>query len=201
MLGESAGPDIVVDVSDTVASTKPPTYRFSRDGFVRAWEAGAFDQRVELIDGEVWPVVIGTWHGRTTAIVIIQLGRVGGGEVTSATLPSSGSLPDPDCWVLRPGARPAEAISERLDAWNPADVLLVVEVSDETVLADLNIKARLYGEAGYPVYWVVTRDGIYEHLGPGPGGYRTRARYGRAERILVGFAGTDLAVDELLAPG
>jgi Uma2 family endonuclease len=167
---------------------------------VRAWEAGAFDQRVELIDGEVWPVVIGNWHGRTTFLVGYQLMRVGGGEVSGATLPASGSLPDPDCWVLRPGAEPTEAITERLSAWRPGDVLVVVEVSDETLLADLNIKARLYGEAGFPVYWVVTREGIYEHLEPGPGGYRTRALYRRGDRIPVAYAGTDLAVDDLLAP-
>lgn len=33
-----------------------------------AWEAGAFDHRVELVEGEVWPVVIGDWHGETLAI-------------------------------------------------------------------------------------------------------------------------------------
>lgn len=131
----------------------------------------------------------------------IQLGRFGEGIVSSATLPSSGSLPDPDVWVRRPGASPAGAISARLDAWHPADVLLVVEVSDETLLADLNIKVRVYGEAGFPVYWVVTRDGIYEHVDPGPAGYGGRVLYRKGARIPIGFAGTDLSVDELLAPG
>ncbi|MGK8523564.1 hypothetical protein ACRS6B_19345 [Nocardia asteroides] len=39
-------------------------YRWTRSEFLRAWEAGAFDHRVELVEGEVWPVVIGSWHGR-----------------------------------------------------------------------------------------------------------------------------------------
>lgn len=41
-------------------------------------------------------------------------------------------------------------------------MLLVVEVADETTIQDLNVKAKRYGEAGYPVYWVVTEVAIYE---------------------------------------
>jgi hypothetical protein len=29
-------------------------YRWSRSEFVRAWEAGAFDHRVEFVEGEIW---------------------------------------------------------------------------------------------------------------------------------------------------
>ena len=43
-----------------MSSTVAP-YRWSVSEFLRAWEAGAFDNRVELINGEVWPVVIGDW--------------------------------------------------------------------------------------------------------------------------------------------
>jgi Uma2 family endonuclease len=78
-------------------------------------------------------------------------------------------------------------------------VLLVVEVSDETMLYDLEIKARLYGKAGYSVYWVVTQQAIYEHTTPTPSGYRTRVEYRPGERIPVRYAGTDLAVGELIA--
>jgi hypothetical protein len=77
-------------------------------------------------------------------------------------------------------------------------VLLVVEVSDETILADLEIKAKLYGGAGYPVYWVVTRDAIYEHTTPTPSGYHTRNEYRPGERIRIAYASTDLPVAELL---
>ncbi len=52
-------------MTDTV-----PNYRWSPSKFIRAWEAGAFDRRVELVDGEVWPVIIGSWHGRTVARLI-----------------------------------------------------------------------------------------------------------------------------------
>jgi Uma2 family endonuclease len=78
-------------------------------------------------------------------------------------------------------------------------VLLVVEVADETLIQDLNVKAKLYGQAGYPVYWVVTQEAIYEHTGPMSTGYRTRVEYLHGERIPVPYTATDLAVDDLIA--
>lgn len=174
------------------------TYRWTRDGFLRAWEAGAFDGRVEYIDGEVIPVVIGRWHGQATTRAIKALPDAGGEEVTQATLPSSGSLPDPDVWVLRPDAEPIAQLSGRLAEWDPADVLLVVEVSDETVTLDLTTKARLYGSAGYGTYWVLTRDALYVHTEPTPDGYRYRTELRAGERVPVPYADIELAVDDLI---
>lgn len=77
--------------------------------------------------------------------------------------------------------------------WDPADVLLVVEVDDETVRADLTTKARLYGAAGFAVYWVVTREGVHEHTGPTPFGYRVIRRYWPGDRLAVPYG--DVAVD------
>jgi hypothetical protein len=180
-------------VTDAVLS-----YRWSRDEFVRAWEAGAFERRVELVDGEIWPVVIGPWHGDTTARVIQALTNAAV-KVTTATLPAGDSLLDPDCWVRPADAEPTDFIGSRLVAWRPEDVLLVVEVADETIMHDLGIRARLYGQAGHQVYWVVTREVIYEHTEPTPDGYRVRVEYRRGDRIPVGYASTDLLVDDLLA--
>lgn len=173
-------------------------YRWSQREFVRAWEAGVFDHRVELVEGEIWPVVIGDWHGETVGQVLASLPR-SGVRVTNATLPTGGSLPDPDCWVRRADVDPIGAIGTRLSVWNADDVLLVVEVSDETMIQDLNVKAALYGRAGYPAYWVVTQNAIYEHTGPITTGYRTRVEYLRGERIPVPYTSTDLAVDDLIA--
>jgi hypothetical protein len=174
------------------------SYHWTRNEFVRAWEAGVFDHRTELIDGEVWPVVIGSWHGRTVGRIIRALPDEGV-EVTTETLPTGDSLPDPDCWVLRSGAEPMASIGSRLSVWAPSDVLLVVEVSDETVTADLGVKARLYGRAGYPVYWVLTHDAVYEHTAPSPSGYRTRREYRTGDRIPVRYTDTELAVDDLVS--
>jgi hypothetical protein len=78
--------------------------------------------------------------------------------------------------------------------------VLVVEVADETVHQDLGPKAVLYARAGYPCYWAVTRDGIYDHTNPTEAGYRTRVLYRRGDRLTVTYAGVDLAVNDLLAP-
>src|SRR5215212_5853642 len=105
-----------------MSSTVAP-YRWSVSEFLRAWEACAFDHRVELIEG---PVVTGRWHGRTVTEVIALLKRWTG-EVTMTTLPSGNSLPDPDC-CLREGATPIGALGSKLDLWDAKDVLLVVEI-------------------------------------------------------------------------
>jgi hypothetical protein len=175
------------------------TRRWSRDEFLRAWEAGEFEHRVELIDGEVWPVSIGYWHGATVFEVGAAL-RHPSVRVVGATLPSGRSLPDPDCWVHRAGAEPLAALGTRLPEWAPSDVLLVVEVSDETISQDLTVKSRLYGKSGWSVYWVVTRKVIYEHTEPHDQGYRTRTEYHPGDKIPLRYANTELSVDDLIAP-
>lgn len=175
-------------------------YRWTRSEFLRAWEAGAFDHRVELVEGEVWPVVIGSWHGRAVFRIARKL-PTDGVEVTSETLPTAQSLPDPDCWVLRADADQVDSIGSKIAVWDPSDVLLVIEISDETVMQDLSVKAKLYGRAGYSAYWVVTKTVIYEHTEPTATGYRTRKEYRPGDHIPVHYAGTELAVDDLLFAG
>lgn len=176
-----------------------PRYRWTVSEFVRAHEAQAFERRVELVAGDIWPVSHGSWHGRTSPHVMTSLPRHDV-VITCSSLPAPGSLLDPDGWVLRAGAEPVGEIGRDLHRWDPADVLLVVEVADEFLLADLELKARLYGQAGYPVTWVVTRDSVFEHTEPREHGYTNRRTYGRGERVPIAYAGTDIAVDDLLGP-
>lgn len=174
-----------------------PTYRWSREGFLKAWEAGAFEHRVEFVDGEVIPVVIGDWHGRATFRIAHALIEAGC-DATSSTLPAGESLPDPDCWVPRPGALPAGKVAARLSEWAADDVLLVVEVADETVTFDLTVKARLYGSAGFGTYWVVTREAVYVHTEPTEAGYRHRTEHRSGERVPVPGSDLELSVDDLI---
>jgi hypothetical protein len=96
-------------------------YRWSRSEFVRASEAGAFDHRVELVEGEIWPVVTGSRHGDTVGQLLALLPR-SGVRVTTATLPTGESLPDPDCWVRRADAEPVGAIGSKLSVWDAAAI-------------------------------------------------------------------------------
>lgn len=64
------------------------TWRWDEASFVRAWEAGVFgDQRVELVEGDVWPASIGLWHGSVTGNVT-RLLPDHGWRITSASLPA-----------------------------------------------------------------------------------------------------------------
>lgn len=172
-------------------------WRWSATEFLRAYDAGAFEGRVELVEGEVWPVVIGDWHGEAQARLMGLL-RADGVTVTGSTLASGDSLPDPDCWVRRRDAEPRGELSKRLSLWRADDVLLVVEVSDDTLFDDLTVKARVYGSAGYPVLWVVSPEKVYVHTRPIPGGYAERQEYVRGQRVPVPYADVELAVDELI---
>ena len=177
-----------------------PNYRWSAGEFVRAWEAGAFHSRVELVEGEVWPVVIGDWHGDVVGNVMGLLRQVDI-KATASTLPSGDSLPDPDCWVRRPGAEPVGTVGTvgtKLSVWSPQDVLLVIEVSDETLMADLTTKARIYGTAGWPVYWVVSPEAVYVHSEPHADGYGLRREYRAGDQLPVTFADAEIAVDDLI---
>ncbi|MGQ0576649.1 MAG: Uma2 family endonuclease [Pseudonocardia sp.] len=181
-------------------SAHPALHRWTLAEFLHAWEAGSFGKRIELIDGEVWDVPIGPWHARTTARIIRALPN-DRFEVLAGSLPAGESLPEPDCWVLRIGAEPVAHLSRRMLRWAADDVMLVVEVSDETRDHDLGRKATLYAQSGYRWYWVVAREGVYCHTGPSTAGYDHRVLYKPGERVPVPYVdGVTLAVDDLLAP-
>jgi Uma2 family endonuclease len=82
-------------------------------------------------------------------------------------IPGLTSKPQPDRSVARGAVRDYARRSP-----GPADIALVVEVSDAT-LADDQILAGLYGRAGIPFYWIVNVvDGQVEvYSRPGPAGY------------------------------
>jgi hypothetical protein len=173
---------------------------WDEESFVRAWEAGVFgDQRVELVEQEVWPVSMGPWHGQVSANVIRLLPDAEW-RVTMATLPASGSLPDPDAWVQRRGATPVARLGAtgRLARWNVDDVGLVVEVSDTSFGFDTTTKARVYGSAGYAIYWVVHRGGVEVFTDPGTDGYGVREHIEPHGTIAVPYAPLTLNVAELL---
>jgi hypothetical protein len=176
------------------------TWRWNEEAFVRAWEAGVFgDKRVEMVRGEVWPVSIGPWHGAVAAN-LIRLLPEDGWRITIATLPAAGSLPDPDAWVVRRGAEPVSRLGEtgRLARWSPSDVALVVEVADTSFFVDTEVKSKVYGAGGYPVYWVVHRDGVEVFTDPFEAGYRRRDHVPADGELNVPYADVRLSVARLL---
>lgn len=177
------------------------TWRWDEESFILAWEAGVFrGARVELVEGEVWPVSIGLWHGAVTGNIVRALPN-DEWRVTTASLPAAGSIADPDVWVHRRGARPVARLGAtgRLARWSAGDVALVVEVADSSLAAELETKARVYGRSGYPVYWVVHRGGVEVLTEPYEAGYRRRATVPPGGRVEVPYLpGRTVAVDAIL---
>jgi Uma2 family endonuclease len=188
-----------VRTADSLSEPVELDFRWGIDGFLRAWEAGAFgDDRVELVNGRLLNVVIGDWHGA----VVMQVGallRSDGVKVTASSLMTGDSVPDPDCWVRRAGAQ-ASAVVGRLSRWRPEDVLLVVEVSDDSKDLDLGEKADLYAAGGFETYWVIHRDGVEVFTHPHEGTYRDRRSLVAGDRVVTPYGpASGLAVDDLIS--
>lgn len=90
------------------------------------------------------------------------------------------SEPEPDAIVL---ARPTREYRQANP--QPADILLLVEVSDTTLEFDKEVKANLYARAGIQEYWISDVNGkqLLVHRDPGPNGYRSVIAYSGADQI------------------
>lgn len=149
----------------------------ARDFWVLA-DAGAFQDyaKAELIEGEVWIVnAVWRWHARVTAHFTIETGVALRQLGSALVVYGSGSVNLSDDSVLEPDVCVGEALPDG-QGMPLAAVRLAIEVSDATVSRDLGVKARLYGLAGIPEYWVVDREGgrVVQMWAPGPDGYAER---------------------------
>lgn len=104
--------------------------------------------------------------------------------------------PEPDFALLKP----------RLDDYTeshpgPADILLIIEVSDSSLTYDQNIKAKLYAQAGVPEFWLITlaEDAILAYRQPTAEGYRSMQKVVPGETISPqAFPDVHIAVDDIL---
>lgn len=140
-------------------------------------EAGVFapDARLELLEGEiVEKAPIGSRHaGAVNAlnrILVRQAGERAVVAVQNPIIAGERSVPQPDLALLEP----------RADSYSgahpiPADVLLVIEVSDTTLAFDIGTKVPLYARFGVPEAWVVDLQerSIRVFRDPSANGYRT----------------------------
>jgi Uma2 family endonuclease len=87
--------------------------------------------------------------------------------------------PEPDLIVFSKPSR------EFKDNPRPADLRLVLEISDSTLNFDLTTKARLYARARIVEYWVVDIPGrrIIVHRDPQEGQYRSITAYAEQESV------------------
>jgi Uma2 family endonuclease len=112
------------------------------------------DEPVELLEGFlVVKMSKNPPHSKSTGRVQRHLDtRLPGGFFTRAQEPVTldDGEPEPDVAVVR---GTDEQYTTRHPG--PADVPLVVEVADSTVIRDRTMKMRSYARAGIPVYWIV----------------------------------------------
>jgi Uma2 family endonuclease len=126
----------------------------------RMGEAGVFrpEERVELIEGDLIVMApIGGPHLRLVNVVARLLTfQAGDSAIVSVQNPVSlppQSEPQPDIVVLPPEYRQRAAVP------TGADVLLVIEAADTTLVYDRDLKIPLYGASWHPRSLAVRRSG------------------------------------------
>ena len=131
-------------------------HRFTLDEYLRLSDSGFLAGRTEFIDGEILdmpaqkdPHTIGVTKTTYWCVGKFPVDRFW--VRVQSTLLTAGSAPDPDFAIL--DGPPAESAG----GYPSADrALLVVEVSDSTLLADTTSKMSLYASAGVRDYWVLS---------------------------------------------
>lgn len=132
-------------------------HRFSVEDYYRMAETGVLkpDARVELLDGRIIDMSpIGPFHGGVTNYLIEVFTAASKGRwKTSVQNPvhlDDHSEPQPDLILLKPVA---DFYRKRHP--HPADVFLLVEVSDTTLTTDREDKIPAYGHAGIGEVWII----------------------------------------------
>jgi Uma2 family endonuclease len=173
---------------------------FSRQEYEKMIDAGILheDEHVELIAGRIVQMSPeGPLHAGTIDLCADVLRRLfGPGYTVRVQHPLAvgpDAEPEPDLAVVRGGPR------QHLDG-HPREAVLVVEVAESSLDYDRAEKARLYGRAGIPEYWIVNlRERILEvHRAPSSGGYDDVTSFGARAEISPLEIGRAASVAELL---
>ena len=194
-----------VPASQEAEASAPEKRKFTVAEYYRMAEVGILrpEERVELIEGEIIVMApIGPGHSGSVLISNHIFSQYAPGrflvQIQNPINLGEGSEPQPDAMLLR----------LRNDSYTkshptPADVLLVVEVSDSSLEYDRDVKAHIYGRAGVPETWVknLPEDCIERFTEPGPEGYAQHTVRRRGETLTpVSLPDLELSVDALLPP-
>ena len=179
--------------------------KFTVAEYYRMAEVGILHhtERVELLDGEIIVrAPIGEPHATVVDRLTLAFAEVSRGRfivrVQNPIRLDAGAEPQPDLALLR----------LRADFYinahpGPADVLVVMEVSDSTLDFDREVKSKRYAAAGIPEMWVMNLPGdCLDRLDqPGPAGYARHTVFRRGDKISpAALPDLELAVADLLPP-
>lgn len=157
------------------------TRRLTVDDYHRMGETGILrsDERVELIEGEILTMSpIGGAHTlHVRRLIALLTDRYRGLAVVDIQDPvrlSDLTEPQPDAMLLK----------HRDDYYGPvvprsSDVLLVIEVSDSSLVFDRNVKVPIYAKTGIPEVWLLDIETkvLTAYRDPSPAGYRVALEF------------------------
>ncbi len=166
-----------------------PRHRFTLDDYHAMAEVGILgeDDRVELIGGEVVQMAaMGARRaGCVQRLTRLLLPVLSDGVQLRVQLPVAipdYDEPEPDLALVR-------AREDDYDQSHPtpADVLLLIEVADTSLVYDRGVKLPIYARAGIPETWIadLSATSVGRHGDPDTetGAYRSVARFGLAETV------------------
>jgi Uma2 family endonuclease len=172
-----------------------PLYRLTLEQYEAMVDSGVFSgrDRLHLIGGYlVAKMTQNDLHATADELCGEALGRTipVGWHMRAAKpirIPSQASKPEPDRCIARGSIRDYLHRSPE-----PADIALVVEISD-TSLGEDRKQAALYAAAGIPVYWIVNLVDrqVEVHSEPSPVGYGSRAIRKPGESVPVVLDGEE----------
>jgi Uma2 family endonuclease len=152
-----------------------PTYRWTVEEYEELGRAGFFqgDKRVELFNGEIIAMSpIGFRHATAVRLLTNFFAQRARHrfevDPQNPIVLDNVSEPRPDLTLLDP------AVSNARRHPCPADLFLVIEVSDSTVTYDREDKGPAYARNGVREYWLLNLgESVLEvYRGPSPTGYR-----------------------------
>lgn len=182
-------PTIVTERPYRPVPLDPPRKRWTRAECVALEASGAWNQqKLELVDGDlISKMGKNRSHVNSLSLVLAWLIDVFGKQYVNPEAPidvapvdNPRNEPEPDIIVL---ARPMREFLKGNP--HPADLHLVVEISDSTLGFDLTTKAALYARAGIADYWVLDTAArrIVVHRDPQAGAYQSITVYGEHECV------------------
>lgn len=182
---------------------EPTRKLFTTTEYHQLIEAGVFkeDDRFELLNGEIIEMCpIGPRHAahvdRLNDLLPLQVRKFAIVRVQNPILLSDYSEPEPDLALLK----------RRADFYvnghpTPADVLVLIEVSDSTVEQDRRLKIPTYARAGIVETWLIdlVADRVEVHSNPYNGIYQEVRIVQRGQKIIsAALPQLKLKADEVL---
>jgi len=177
-------------------------YRFSVEQYRKIGELGIIppDAKTELVDGQIIFMSIGKDHAAVVKRLNRKISRKLPEEAATLSIQDpltidDGSEPLPDVMVL----------DYRADDYaaglpTPANVKLLIEVSDSSLKYDREDKLPKYARNLVAEVWIVDLGGqkVWTHLQPSADGYLQIQGYERGSMVKAQGLDLELSVDEVL---